>query len=116
MTLRVESGTAIVSMSGDLGRSALCVCRSALDAAIRLRPTQLIVDLDQARTDPDAAGLLTLMIRAAARHGLFLHLAGASIPVQTQLATLAPTACYQAYQSMPVALRALTGVARPAVS
>lgn len=115
-TLKVQSGMALISMEGHLGRTALVACKCALDAAIRIRPAHLIIDLDRSSTDEDTAGLIALMVRSAARHGISPHLTKVPMVVRTLLAELVPAGSYSVHQSLPVALRLITGVTRPVVT
>jgi hypothetical protein len=111
-SLQVHSGTAVISMDGHLGRSTIAVCRLALEAAIRIRPAHVVIDLERACTDEDSAGLLTLMVRSAARHGIAPQLADVPPAVRAQLAVLAPPGSYDVHQTLPVALRQLIPTSR----
>jgi hypothetical protein len=75
-SMRVSAGVALVTLVGRLEPSAMPTCRSTLDAVLRIRAPQIVLDLSQAQLDPESIDLLRWMHRYVAHFGVQLSLTG----------------------------------------
>ena len=102
-SMYVVSGVAVVTVEGYLNQDAIRVCRSALEAALRLRTRQVVLDLQQARIDEESRPVLGLMDRMCRRRGASLWLVGLTIPARGVLRT-DRTAAYRVFPTVSAAL------------
>jgi hypothetical protein len=75
-SIRVTAGVALVTLVGRLEPSAMSTCRGTLDAVLRIRTPQIVLDLSQAQLDPGSIDLLKWMHAYVAHFGVQLSLTG----------------------------------------
>lgn len=102
-SMHVVSGVAVVTVEGHLNQDAINVCRSALEAALRLRTRQVVLDLQQAQIDEESRPVLGLMDRMCKRRGASLWLAGLSVRARGVLRT-DRAAAYRVFPAVSAAL------------
>jgi anti-anti-sigma factor len=78
VSTRVTAGVAVITVAGRLEPSTMPTCRSALDAILRLRAPQIVVDLSRAELDPESIAMLTWMRHYVGHFGVTLTLTGVS--------------------------------------
>lgn len=109
---QVVSGVAVLTLEGDLNREAVPVCRSALEAALRLRPAQVVLDLRRTRVHEDSRPAITLMARISGGRGTILWLAGLTVPARIVLRT-GCAATYRVFPTVNAALDEAVSLSRP---
>lgn len=92
-SMQVISGVAVLTLEGHLNREAIAVCRPALEAALRHRTAQVVLDLHQARVDEESRPIVALMDRMSERRGVSLWLAGLTVPARGALRNGRTAAC-----------------------
>ena len=86
VALRSVSRTPVITVGGALDRRAANPCRLGLEAALRIRPRSLLIDLGSVTSSEECCGaLLSAMRRTAAWHGAEVWLAAVPAPVRQTL-------------------------------
>jgi hypothetical protein len=112
VTVHVDAGLAILTVTGSLtGRPGL-VCRTALEAAIGARVPRVVLDLRAAVIKPESRPVLQILEAEAARHGVSVWLVGLSVPSRIILLRGDPSARHRTFDTVADAVEA--GGAPPA--
>jgi anti-anti-sigma factor len=85
VSTRVSAGVAVLTCAGRLEPPAMPTCRGALDAILRLRAPQIVLDLSRAQLDPESITMLIWMHRYVGHFGVTLTLTGVSRAVSRVL-------------------------------
>lgn len=93
--VRPSAGLAVICVRGRFGATALGACRRLMDDVLALGPTDVVLDLSQARCDVTSVSVLALMRRYTVRRGARFGLTASSRAARallrrTRLADLFP--------------------------
>jgi anti-anti-sigma regulatory factor len=104
------AGIPVVRMSGVLASAAVSPAREAMGIALRERGKMIILDLSAAAHDERISRILVLVMRRhAERHGVRLHLTGASPSFIDELASHGLAVLFGVHETVGEAVRVLSG-------
>jgi anti-anti-sigma factor len=105
--LTVTSGIPVIAVTGHLDRAALPPCREAMDAALAMRPTRVVIDLWRVSdADDTAVALLAAMRRAAHWHGVAMSLAAVPTGVLRRIEQAKATDLFDVQPTSSAAVKA----------
>jgi anti-anti-sigma factor len=101
---RVRAGVAVITLSGTLDAAALPACRHAVDAAVKVRTSRVVLDLNGVTFGDASAGVLRLIRQSLARRGATLSIVAASHEATTWLQEADPESAYRVLPTVPLAV------------